>query len=292
MDNISVEVLFAFLAILIALSAFFSGTETALMSLNRYKLRHEAKAGKRSALLAEKLLNRPDRLIGIILIGNNIVNILATMVTTIIGFKLGGEAGAAIAAGILVIVILVFAEVTPKTLAALKPEVLAYPASYIYYPLLKVFWPLVSVLNILTNGLLRLLGVKGSSSKFQKLGRDELRTIVHDFGGEVSKRHQKMMLGVLDLDAVTVEDIMIPRNEVEGVDLNDDWVDILEQVKHSQHTWLPVFDGDIDQIEGMLHLRKLIRDLAKGELDKQSLVSHLQTPYSVSYTHLTLPTIA
>ncbi len=253
------------------------------MSLNRYRLRHLVKKGNRAAILTEKLLQRPDRLIGVILIGNNVVNVGATMLTTVIGFRLGGELGAAAAGGVLILLVLVFAEVTPKTLAALYPEKLGLPSSYIYYPLLRVMWPLVWVLNFLTNGLLRLFGIK-SSLNLQQLGREELRTIVHDFGGEVSKRHQQMMLGVLDLDRVTVEDIMIPRNEVEGIDLEDEWHEILEQIQTSQHTWLPVFSDDIDQVIGMLHLRKLIRDLSRNTLEKDILIKQLQEPYYIPET--------
>ena len=253
------------------------------MSLNRYRLRHLVKKGNRAAKLTEKLLQRPDRLIGVILIGNNVVNIGATMLTTVIGFRLGGEMGAAAAGGILILLILVFAEVTPKTIAALYPEKLGLPSSYIYYPLLRVMWPLVWLLNFLTNGLLRLFGIS-SDVNLQQLGREELRTIVHEFGGEVSKRHQQMMLGVLDLDSVTVVDIMIPRNEVQGIDLDDDWYEILEQIQTSQHTWLPVFNDDIDQVIGMLHLRKLIRDLTSNTLEKEILISHLQDPYYIPET--------
>ena len=254
------------------------------MSLNRYRLRHLVKKGNRAAKLTERLLLRPDRLIGIILIGNNVVNVFATMLTTLIGYRLGGEAGAAIAAGVLILIILVFAEVTPKTLAAVNPEKIGLPSAYIYYPLLRVLWPMVSLLNILTNGLLRLIGVNANGINLHTLGREELRTIVHDFGGEVSKRHQQMMLGVLDLDSVTVEDIMIPRSDVEGIDLEDDWFSILEQIQQSQHTWLPVFSDDIDQIIGMLHLRRLIRDLSKNTLDKDLLIKQLQEPYFIPET--------
>lgn len=283
MDHISTNALIGILVLFLCLSAFFSSTETALMSLNRYRLRHLVKKGNRAAKLTEKLLQRPDRLIGVILIGNNVVNIGATMLTTVIGFRLGGEIGAAVAGGILILLILVFAEVTPKTIAALYPEKLGLPSSYIYYPLLRVMWPLVWLLNFLTNGLLRLFGIS-SDVNLQQLGREELRTIVHEFGGEVSKRHQQMMLGVLDLDSVTVVDIMIPRNEVQGIDLDDDWHEILEQIQTSQHTWLPVFNDDIDQVIGMLHLRKLIRDLTRNTLEKEILISHLQDPYYIPET--------
>lgn len=283
MDHISTNALIGILVLFLCLSAFFSSTETALMSLNRYRLRHLVKKGNRAAKLTEKLLQRPDRLIGVILIGNNVVNIGATMLTTVIGFRLGGEMGAAAAGGILILLILVFAEVTPKTIAALYPEKLGLPSSYIYYPLLRVMWPLVWLLNFLTNGLLRLFGIS-SDVNLQQLGREELRTIVHEFGGEVSKRHQQMMLGVLDLDSVTVVDIMIPRNEVQGIDLDDDWHEILEQIQTSQHTWLPVFNDDIDQVIGMLHLRKLIRDLTSNTLEKEILISHLQDPYYIPET--------
>lgn len=281
MDQIPTSFLFLILFILLCLSAFFSSTETALMSVNRYRLRHLAKKGHRAAKLTERLLMRPDRLIGIILIGNNVVNVGATMLTTLIGFRLGGEAGAAIAAGILILVVLVFAEVTPKTLAALHPEKIGLPSAFIYYPLLRVLWPMVSLLNFLTNGLIRLLGVKTDRLNLHKLGRDELRTIVHEFGGEVSKRHQQMMLGVLDLESVTVEDIMIPRNEVQGIDLQDEWPQIIEQIQRSRHTWLPVFNDDIDHILGMLHLRTLIRDMSRNTLDRDILVEQLHPTYFI-----------
>lgn len=281
MNDIPTGGLVGILIFLLCLSAFFSSTETALMSLNRYRLRHLVKKGSRSAVLTETLLKRPDRLIGIILIGNNVVNVFATMLTTVIGYRIAGEVGAAAAGGILILIVLVFAEVTPKTLAALYPEKIGLPSAFIYYPLLRVLWPAVSVLNFLTNGLMRLFGVKTKNINLHTLGREELRTIVHDFGGEVSKRHQEMMLGVLDLDSVTVEDIMIPRSEVEGIDLEDDWQSILEQIQHSQHTWLPVFNDDIDQVFGMLHLRRLIRDLSRDTLEKDILIKHLQEPYFI-----------
>ena len=253
------------------------------MSLNRYRLRHLVKKGNRAAILTERLLQRPDRLIGIILIGNNVVNVAATMLTTVIGFKLGGELGAAAAGGVLILLVLVFAEVTPKTVAKLYPEKIGLPSSYVYYPMLRLMWPLVWLLNSLTNGLLKIFGIK-SVLNLEQLGREELRTIVHEFGGEVSKRHQEMMLGVLDLDSVTVEDIMIPRSEVEGIDLDDDWHEILEQIQTSQHTWLPVFSDDIDQVIGMLHLRKLIRDLSRNTLERDVLIKHLQEPYYIPET--------
>jgi len=278
--DLSIGVLIGILILLLCLSAFFSSTETALMSLNRYRLRHLVKKGSRAAKLTETLLQRPDRLIGIILIGNNVVNVAATMLTTVIGYRLGGELGAAAAGGVLIFLVLVFAEVTPKTVAKLYPEKLGLPSSFVYYPMLRLLWPLVWLLNSLTNGLLRIFGIK-SVLNLEQLGREELRTIVHEFGGEVSKRHQEMMLGVLDLDSVTVEDIMIPRNEVEGIDLDDDWHEILEQIQTSQHTWLPVFNDDIDQVIGMLHLRKLIRDLTRNTLEKDILIKHLQEPYFI-----------
>lgn len=280
MADLSIGVLIGILILLLCLSAFFSSTETALMSLNRYRLRHLVKKGSRAAKLTETLLQRPDRLIGIILIGNNVVNVAATMLTTVIGYRLGGELGAAAAGGVLIFLVLVFAEVTPKTVAKLYPEKLGLPSSFVYYPMLRLLWPLVWLLNSLTNGLLRIFGIK-SVLNLEQLGREELRTIVHEFGGEVSKRHQEMMLGVLDLDSVTVEDIMIPRNEVEGIDLDDDWHEILEQIQTSQHTWLPVFNDDIDQVIGMLHLRKLIRDLTRNTLEKDILIKHLQEPYFI-----------
>jgi Mg2+/Co2+ transporter CorB len=273
--------LFASLGLLIVLSGFFSSSETGLISLNRYRLRHLADEGHAGARRADRLLQRPDRLIGVILLGNNFVNILASSVATIIAMRLLGQAGIAVATGLLTLVILIFAEVTPKTLAALHPERIAFPASWVLGPLLRVLYPLVWVVNAISNNLLRLLGVSPESSGDQPLSREELRTVVNEAGAMIPQRHQRMLLSILDLEKVTVEDIMIPRNEMVGIDLEESWEAILERISRSHHTRLPVSEGGAENIIGILHLRNIAHRLAAGELDPESLRKLVRAPYFV-----------
>jgi len=269
------------LGLLLVLSAFFSSTETALMSINRYRLRHRARQGHRSARLAEALLQRPDRLIGLILLGNNFVNIFASSLVTVIALRLGGEGAIAIGAGLLTLVILIFSEVAPKTLAALYPERLALPAALVYYPLLKVTYPIVWLVNLMANAVLRLLGVRADQVQGHALSHEELRTVVNEAGAMIPKRHQRMLIGVLELQDVTVDDIMVPRSEIDGIDLEDDWDDLVEQLTESQHTRLPVYRGDVDGIVGILHLRTVMNELAHAELTREHLVAKALEPYFV-----------
>ncbi|MGD9388725.1 MAG: HlyC/CorC family transporter [Gammaproteobacteria bacterium] len=277
MNEVPLGTLFSLLALLLLLSAFFSSTETAMMSINRYRMRHRARQGQRAARLAEALLQRPDRLIGLILLGNNFVNILASSLVTIIALRLGGEGAIAIGAGILTLVILVFSEVAPKTLAALHPERLALPAALVYYPLLKLTYPVVWVVNLLANGVLRLLGVRTEQVQGHALSHEELRTVVTEAGALIPKRHQRMLISVLELQDVTVDDIMIPRNEIAGLDLEDDW----DQLMESRHTRLPVYRGDLDQVIGILHLRTIIHRVLDHELTPEDLADRAAEPYFV-----------
>lgn len=281
MTELSLEGLFGILAGLIVLSALFSGSETALMTLNRYRLRHLAKAGHKGAQLAEKLLQRPDRLIGLILLGNNFVNVAASTIAALIALRIGGEAALAIGAFLLTLVILIFAEVAPKTLAALRPERLAFPAAWVYTPLLKVLYPLVWLVNVFANGILRLFGVYANESGISHLSSEELRTVVMEAGAMIPERHQRMLLSILDLEKVTVEDIMVPRAEIIGIDLSQDWDDIVGQLLESQHSRLPVWDGDIDNVMGVIHLRRLLRPLARNELTQEQLQGLVREPYYV-----------
>lgn len=281
MSDIPISVLFSILTLLIMLSAFFSGSETALMTLNRYRLKHMADSGHSGALRASRLLQRPDRLIGLILLGNNFVNILASSLATIIALRLGGEGAIAIAAGLLTLVILIFAEVAPKTLAALRPERLAFPASFVYTPLLKLLYPLVWLVNIIANRLLKFFGVSPDDMEGQALNMEELRTVVNAAGAMIPKRHQSMLLSILDLEKVQVEDIMIPRNEVDGIDLHEPLDEILVQLKNSQYTQLLVFDDGIDHIVGVLHIRKAMHALTQGELSKKIIRRICDPPYYV-----------
>lgn len=281
MDEIPLSVLFGALAFLLILSAFFSGSETGLMTLNRYRLRHLARARHPAAVRAQKLLERPDRLIGLILLGNNFVNILASTLTAVIAVRLVGEAGLVIGAALLTLVILIFAEVTPKTLAALHPERVAFPAAFIYGPLLWLMYPLVWVVNGIANALLKLIGVRPEDSSADALSQEELRTVVLEAGAMIPKRHQDMLLNILDLENVKVEDIMIPRKEITGINLEDDWNTIVRQVTSSQYTRLPVFRDSIDNVVGFIHLRKVLPLLKRDKLDKQTLESLVKEPLFV-----------
>ncbi len=280
-DDSPLAALIGLLVILLLLSAFFSGSETALMSLNRYKLRHKARAGHRGARIAERLLQRPDRLIGLILLGNNAVNISASALVGVVSVQLGGEIGFAIGTAVLTLVVLIFAETAPKTLAALHPERLAYPAAYVYYPLLKIFYPLVWLTKAMANGVLFLLGLRQTDGDRYALSREELRTVVYEAGARISGKYRQMLLSILDLEKVTVDDVMVPHNEIIGIDLDDDIADIAELIRNSEHTRLPVFRDDIDQVLGVLHLRRLANIFTQMEFTKSDLEALLDEPYFV-----------
>ncbi len=267
------------LAGLILISGFFSSSETSMMSLNRYRLKHLRGQGHRGARRATQLLDRPDRLIGLILIGNNLVNILASAIATVVAIRLYGDAGIAIATIGLTIVILIFAEITPKTIAALHPERVAFPASVILVPMLKLFMPIVMAINAITNGILRLMGFRPDASDGEALSQEELRTLVTESGQMIPSRHRRMLVNILDLEQVTVDDIMVPRNEVYGIDLDDDDDTILKQLQNSAHTRLPVWREDINDIEGVLHMRSLSRVLCDSGLNRQALIEEIQPPY-------------
>ena len=271
MDSPSIGVLFAALALLLILAAFFAGSETALMSLNRYRLRHKANAGHRGARLAESLLAQPDRLIGLILLLSTIVNVTAPMLVGFIALRLGGEIMVAGGAVALTLVLLIFCEVAPKTYGALHPERLALPAAYIYKPLLLVLYPFVWATNLLANGVLRLLGVSQQQAS-HSLSSEELRTVVAEAGAMIPHRHQQMLVSILDLENATVEDIMVPRTEIVGIDIEDDWDKVLDQLRQSQHTRLPVYEGEIDHIIGVLHMKRVVHELARGRLDRDGLI--------------------
>ena len=278
--DIPLSGLIGLLVVLLLLSAFFSGSETALMSLNRYQLRHKAREGHRGARLAERLLSRPDRLIGLILLGNNLVNFSASALVTLIALGIGGEPAVAIGTGIFTLIVIVFSEAAPKTLAALHPERLAFPAAVIYYPLLKITYPIVWLTNAASNGVLWLFGVRSSDSSLQALTREELRTVVYEAGVRISSRYRQMLLSILDLGQVSVDDVMVPHNEIVGIDLSDDVADIEKIVASSQHTRLPVFEDSIDNVVGILHLRHLA-NLTHESFNKESLVGLLSEPYFV-----------
>ncbi len=282
-EDIPLAGLIALLVFLLTLSAFFSGSETALMSLNRYQLRHKAREGHRGAVLADRLLQRPDRLLGLILLGNNLVNFSAASIVGILAHEYGGNLAATAGTVILTLTVLIFAETAPKTLAALHPEKLAFPASVIYYPFLRfanpVLW-LVWLTNVASNGVLFLVGVRDKGGGLQSLSREELRTLVHEAGGRISNRYREMLISILDLEKVTVDDVMVPHNEIIGVDLDDDFAEVARIIHESQHTRLPIYRDSIDQVIGVLHLRKLA-NLAEHSFDREMLVKLVDEPYFV-----------
>lgn len=280
-DDVPLAALLGVLAVLLLLSAFFSGSETALMSLNRYRLRHKARTGHRGARLAETLLKRPDRLIGLILLGNNLVNFSAASLVAIISFKIGGQPAIAIGTLILTLVVLIFAETAPKTLAALHPERIAFPASYIYFVLLKIVYPIVWLTNVAANGVLFLLGVRDDNAEGDALSREELRTVVYEAGTRISTQYRKMLVSILDLEQVTVDDVMVPHNEIVGIDLNDDIEKVSAVIQSSEHTRLPVYRDNIDNVIGLLHLRKLANALSTSDLTLSRIESLLSEPYFV-----------
>ena len=271
MPYFSLELLFAALAGLLVLAAFFAGSETALMSLNRYRLRHRASEGHRGARLTEKLLAHPDRLIGLILLLSTVVNVVTPTLVGLITFRLGGDYLVAVGVIALTFIMLIFCEVAPKTFGAMHPERLALPAAYIYTPLLMLLYPFVWATNLLANGVLRLFGVSPQQAS-NSLSSEELRTVVAEAGAMIPHRHQQMLVSILDLENATVEDIMVPRNEIVGIDLGDDWDRVVEQLRQSQHTRLPVYEGEIDRIIGVLHMKQVVHELARGRLDRAALM--------------------
>lgn len=267
---------------MVVISAYFSGSETGMMTLNRYRLRHRAKQGNRAARRVEKLLRKPDRLISLVLIGNNLVNILASALGTIVGMRLYGNAGVAIATGVLTFVVLVFAEVLPKTIAALYPEKVAYPSSFLLAPLLILMMPLVWLLNMVTRVLMRMVGIKADVTISSALSKDELRTIVNESRSQISRRNQDMLLSVLDLEKVSVDDIMVPRNEIVGININDDWKAIVRQLTHSPHGRIVLYRDSLDDAISMLRVREAYRLMTeKNEFTKEVMLRAADEIYYV-----------
>ena len=282
MDDYSISTLFIILGVLLLFSAFFSGSETALMALNRYRLRHLANKGNRGAHLAQTLLEKPDRLIGLILLGNNIVNLLASPLAAYIGYRLYGEVGVLPATFLFIVAVLIFAEVTPKTLAALHPEKFAFPAAYVYTPLQVVAAPIVYLINAIANTILRVIfGVKIDKQGLNALSREELRTVVKEAGALIPDKHQNMLISILDLESITVEDIMIPRNEVLGVDMEQDWDEIRSQIVNAPFTRMPVYKENLDNILGFIHLRKIFPQIVEDEISPEEFKQQFREPYFI-----------
>ena len=287
-DDIPLPALLGIFFLLLTLSAFFSGTETALMRVNRYKLRHRAREGHRGAQLAERLLSRPDRLLGLILFGNNLVNFFAAFIWTVLALRVGGMMGAVAGTILLTLIVLIVAEITPKTWAAARPEKLALVASRIYHPLQRLLGPVVWSVNLIAGFLVRLTGTRPDRDEGQDLTVAELRTLVTESGGRIPNRRRQMLLAVLELEALTIEDIMTPRGEIEGIDLKEEWPEVVRQLRASSHSVLPCYRGHLDNVAGMLHVRKLFQANGSNGLNRRRLERFLDAPgYVFEHTSLT-----
>jgi Mg2+/Co2+ transporter CorB len=279
LENIATSSLFIILGVLILLSAYFSSSETGMMSINRYRLKHLENEGHAGAQRVQKLLQRPDRLIGLILIGKNFVNVFASIIAAQICVSLFGDLGVAIAGVALTIILLIFAEVTPKTLAALHPEKISFPSSLILSPLLFIFMPIVVALNWITNGILALFKINPKNINGDTLSQEELRTVVYEAGNMIPKKHQDMLVGILDLEKVTAEDIMVPRSDIMAIDINDEWKDIQKQLVNAQHTRVLLYRDSIDDAVGFVHVRDALRLLSKDQFTKASLLRAVREIY-------------
>ena len=279
MDTISTQSLLLALMLMLLVSAFFSAAETGMMSLNRYKLRHLAKTKHRGAMRVEHLLRRPDRLLGLILIGNNLANILASSIATLLAIRVFGDYGIAVATSVLTLVILIFSEVTPKTLAALNPERVAYPAAIILRILMLPFYPLVWLINSISNGLLELFGIK-LHRKDESLNSEELRSVLNESSSLIPQNHQDMLMGVLELEHLAIEEIMVPRADIYAININDDWKTIQRQLTNTPHTKVLLYRDMLDDAVGFIHVRDALRLLTREQFNKESL---LRTDHEVYF---------
>lgn len=279
-EVISTHILVVLLFVLIVVSAFFSSSETAMMAINRYRLKHATKTS-RAARLVSNLLGRPDRLLTVVLIGNSFANIAAASIATIIGVRLFGEIGALYATMLIAIIVLLFAEIIPKIIASQKPELIAYLSAAPLNITIKTLFPLVWISNVVSNGILSLMGVKHYKKTLDTLTMDELRTMVNEAGALLPTQHKSMLNSILDLENITVEDIMVPRNDIVGIDLNDEESIILDKIRNSQHTLLPIYRDDIDDIYGVIHMRDLTHYLTDHDFSKPKLLELSEKPYFV-----------
>lgn len=277
----SLTTLLIFLVFLIILSAFFSGSEIGMMSLNRYRLRHLVKKNNKQAIRVNQMLSRPDRLLSVILIGNTLANIVASTVATLIGQRLYGDLGVAIATLSLTLIILVFSEMTPKTLAALHPQQIAFASSLPLKILQTVFAPLVQAISWITNIILRVFGVSIDKIQKEALSNEELRSVVHESGGLMPVEHKSMLISLLDLEQARVEDIMIPKSDIIGIDLEQPWHVLLDQLETVQHTRVPLYRNTIDNLIGMVHLRAVLNLALEERLDMDNLLKITDAPYFI-----------
>ena len=267
------------IAFLVLMSAFFSGSETSMMAINRYRLKHLVKEKNKSAKRVAKLIERTDRLLGVILIGNNFTHTLSTALATVVAIRIWSDSAVLAVTVFMTIIMIIFAEVMPKTIAALKPESIAFPSSYLLKPLSKVLSPLITLVSFVSNGVTKLIGIDLDSADKDELRPEELRTLLQTSG--VPKRQEEMLMGIFDMDYLSVNDVMIPKNEIVGIDLNDDIEQVLEQLQKIDFTYIPCFEDSIDNIQGFLSLNKKADFLGNNIQSKEMLKAGLQEPLFV-----------
>jgi Mg2+/Co2+ transporter CorB len=283
LSDLPLAALFGLLVVCLGLAGFFAGSETALMTINRYRLKHRAQAGERAARAALSLLARPDRLIGLILLLTIIAQAAVTMLTLVLAERItGSQRTALIAAPIIsALITFIFAEAMPKTLGALNPERIALPAAIIYWPIVRLLGWFMDLVNSIGNLILRGFGVTPDEVAQHSLSVEELRTVVAEAGAMIPQRHQKMLLSILDLEKGTVEDIMVPRNEILGIDISEPWEHIRDRLIDSQHTRVPVYSGSIDDLRGVIHVRRVLRLVADNALNAETLLKLAKEPYFI-----------
>lgn len=281
MVEIPVHILITVLSVLLLFSAFFSASETGMMSINRYRLRHLARNNSPGAKTTLKLLERPDRLLGVILIGNTFSNMLASAVATLLASHYFGDLGILISTLVLTLLVLIFGETAPKTYAAIRPERVAFLVAWPLSFLLKIAYPLVWFANFISNGFLSLFRVRVEEHRMEPLSIEELRTVVHEASGKISHNYQNMLLRILDLERVTVDDVMIPRTEIYGINLNEEWSVILDRLLKCPHQNVPLYRNSIDHVIGMLNLRKILIFLQKKSMDKDELIALAEKIYFI-----------
>lgn len=279
--HLNLSTLLVCLLFLIIVSGFFSASEIGMMSINRYKLRHLVKKNNKQAIRVNSMLSRPDMLLSVVLIGNTLANIVASTIATLIGQRLYGDAGVAVATAILTLIVLVISEMTPKTFAAIFPQQVAFATSLPLKIMQWIFAPLVHAISLLSNGILWLFGISISRIQKEALTGEELRSVVHEAGGLMPVEHKSMLISLLDLEQATVEDIMVPKADIVGIDIDQPWIQLLEQLETAQHTRLPLYRGTIDNLVGMIHARNILNLALEDKLDLDSLLHSADAPYFI-----------
>jgi len=279
LNEIPLWILLASIAFLVLMSAFFSGSETSMMAINRYRLKHLVKEKNKSAKRVSRLLEKTDRLLGVILIGNNFTHTLSTALATVVAIRIWSDNAVLAVTVFMTIIMIIFAEVMPKTIAALKPESIAFPSSYLLKPLSKILSPLITLVSFISNNVTKLMGIDLDNANKDELKPEELRTLLQTSG--VPKRQEEMLMGIFDMDNLSVNDVMIPKNEIIGIDLNDEIKDIVKQLQEVDFTYVPCYEDTIDNIQGFLSLNKKAEFLGSETKSIRSLKDELREPLFV-----------